>query len=164
MDIVTRASIFAATAHQGQKYGTRPYIDHCADVVRILETFGYTDPSTLAAGWLHDVIEDTAVTYDALSDDFGTPIALTVYACTGAGETRKERNASIYAKIGYHRRAIPVKIADRIANVESCWATCDSRLFMYRDEYPEFRRAVRSDDSVLPMLRHLDTLMGRRSR
>lgn len=160
-DIVTRASIFAATAHQGQKYGEQPYTVHLSRVVEILQEYGYTDPDVLAAGWLHDVIEDTAVDFYVLQEQFSRNIAMKVWACSGEGINRRERVTSIIGKLTDYPTAIPIKLADRIANVESCWATCDKRLFMYEREYPDFRRTCRAsaDPRARMMISHLDGLI-----
>jgi (p)ppGpp synthase/HD superfamily hydrolase len=62
--LVERAKVLATYAHRHQKrkYTGEPYIVHPAAVVKILEDHGITDEVTLAAGWLHDVIEDCEVT------------------------------------------------------------------------------------------------------
>jgi hypothetical protein len=59
------------------------------------------------------------------------------------------------------------ELADRIANVEACWAARDRRLFMYRQEYHEFRAALFPGSTVGPtaenmsqMWAELDDLLG----
>jgi hypothetical protein len=59
---VTAAKLFARDRHHGQEYGGQPYVEsHVAKVVSILKELGF-DGFYQAAGWLHDVIEDTETT------------------------------------------------------------------------------------------------------
>lgn len=139
---VAAAQAFAAGAHVGQQYNGGLYTDHLADVVRILTSFGFTEDDQLCAGWLHDVVEDTAATVDTVADLFGDGVAGLVWACTGVGDTRAQRTASIYRKIAASPEAAVVKLADRIANVEA--AAPDGRhLLRYRAEAVAFEAAVR---------------------
>ncbi len=133
-----KAFVFAERAHGSQKYGDKPYIYHLAAVVRILREFGYEEETILAAGWLHDVVEDTKVTRDDVDAEFGQEVADLVWAVTGVGENRKARNRSIHEKIMAYPKAAIIKTADRIANVESSkiW---QPRLFaMYQKEGQSF--------------------------
>ena len=43
MDIVTKAKLYAAVAHEGQRYGTGPYTDHLGQVVQVLRDFNIND-------------------------------------------------------------------------------------------------------------------------
>lgn len=118
-DIASRAKAFATAAHGEQKYKGLPYVDeHVAAVVRVLEDFGF-GPEYLAAGWLHDVLEDTAVGFAELERAFGSEISRMVWACTGVWANRKARNACIAARLESVPHAAPVKVADRIANIEA---------------------------------------------
>lgn len=118
VDVAERAEAFAVAAHGDQLYGNEPYRTHLAAVVQILRDFGYTG-SYQAAGWLHDVVEDTAIDLETIADHFGPEIAGMVDAVTGLGATRADRNERIYAGIRREPRAAIVKLADRIANVEA---------------------------------------------
>lgn len=74
--LMRRASDFAATAHEGQtrKYTGEPYFSHCAAVAkRVSEQTN--DAEVIAAAYLHDVIEDTDVTYNRLVNTFGPRVA-----------------------------------------------------------------------------------------
>ena len=156
---MTPAEALATEAHAGQMYGARSYVDHCRDVVRVLAEHGYTSRLYADAGWLHDLIEDTALTTADIERACGPHVAALVSACTGIGRSRAERNRIIYAQLREEPAAVPVKVADRIANVEECWRARDRRLFMYRDEHAEFRSVVAPH--VTPeMLARLDRLVG----
>ena len=76
-----RAIIFAAKAHAGatRRDGHTPYILHCTEAAAIAATLTL-DPEILAAAVLHDVVEDTAVTQEALETQFGSRIAGLVQA------------------------------------------------------------------------------------
>lgn len=114
----TDAEAFAIAAHGDQRYDGEPYRVHLAAVVRVLNDFGYVGAYE-AAGWLHDVVEDTGVSLVEIADRFGPDVARMVDAVTGLGATRAERNARIYAGIAQTPEAAAVKVADRIANVEA---------------------------------------------
>jgi guanosine-3',5'-bis(diphosphate) 3'-pyrophosphohydrolase len=77
-NLILRAISFAAWAHRTQmrKDGVTPYIAHPLRVLTILSTvFGVRDPEVLAAGALHDTIEDTQIDRDDLSEHFGPRVA-----------------------------------------------------------------------------------------
>ncbi len=74
-DFVARAFRFAAQAHAGQRRASgEPYITHPLAVARILAE-QHLSPATVAAGLLHDVVEDTEVTLDELRQTFGDDVA-----------------------------------------------------------------------------------------
>jgi len=91
---------------------------HLQAVVQVLRDFGF-GAAYEQAGWLHDVVEDTAVELSEIRQRFGKDVADMVDAVTGLGATRTERNERIYAGIRACPSAAVVKIADRIANVEA---------------------------------------------
>ena len=127
---------FAEAAHADQRYGEAPYVTHLSAVRAVLGDFGHGGPLAVAA-WLHDVVEDTAVTRDEVEARFGAEVAALVWAVTGVGATRKERNASAYEKIRAHPPAAVLKLADRIANVEAS-RTVPEKLEKYRAEWGAF--------------------------
>lgn len=141
MDGEIQAKAFAVAAHGPQRYGDRPYHDHLAEVVRVLHDSGYAGTYE-AAGWLHDVVEDTAVELATVADRFGPDVAAMVDAVTGLGATRAERNARIYERIAREPRAAVVKLADRIANVEAAPVGSDHAA-RYVREADAFARVIR---------------------
>lgn len=80
-EIMTRALQFATTRHaqQRRKYTDLPYITHLEAVVAILRDHDINDPTTLAAAYLHDVVEDTQTTIQELILMFGESVAELVY-------------------------------------------------------------------------------------
>ena len=160
-----KAMNLAATAHAGQVYGPVSYWEgHLAKVVSVLEHYT-KDEALLTAGWLHDAIEDTPTTYEDVCGQCGFEVADLVLAVTNMpGNNRAQRNKLTYPKIRAHgQRAVMLKLADRIVNVESCWEHKDSRLFMYSREHADFKQALYSkdDDSTVQSLwTRLDILLG----
>jgi (p)ppGpp synthase/HD superfamily hydrolase len=163
-NIVKRAEAWVQMSHAGRTYGNGPYTDHLQMVVGILTQHGFGTPKFLAAGWLHDDLEDTATTLEQLQKEFGNDVAEIVFAVTDEpGKNRRERHAKTFPKIQAVPGAVIIKLADRIANVESSWRTRDAKLFMYRNEYGEFREALRREAAsrtVLAMWERLDKLLG----
>lgn len=135
-----RARLFATMHHKSQPYGDQQYVVHLTDVNRVLVDAGITDDILLEASWLHDVVEDTPATCEDIKREFGVIVAAIVWAVTGVGKNRKERNKSAHEKIAaYGSEAVTLKLADRIANVERSKNDLP-RLTMYVNEWPVFKR------------------------
>jgi len=160
----------AAAAHKGQKYGTLPYTRHCSDVVGLMDDIlsyetmeFYSKEIGLAAGWLHDTVEDTWLTLDAIEHALGRPVARLVGAVTDApGANRYERKKNTYPKIrATGPMAVALKLADRIANIEYGISTKDVALTrMYRKEQDSFAGALyRPDDGLDRAWARLDALL-----
>jgi guanosine-3',5'-bis(diphosphate) 3'-pyrophosphohydrolase len=81
-ELVQRAYRIAERAHEGQTRASgEPYISHCLAVASILAEL-HVPPSVVAAGLLHDTVEDTDITLDDLERDFGPEIAKLVDGVT----------------------------------------------------------------------------------
>jgi len=119
---LARAVEFARLHHGDQRRKTGvPYLEHLLEALQVLvEGAGIARPDVLVAAVLHDVVEDTPVTLDEVSAEFGPRVAELVGWVTipalGPGET----------KSAYLRRlrdappdAILVKLADRASNVQT---------------------------------------------
>lgn len=103
--MVNRAKELAASAHAGQVDKTgNPYIDHPARVAASL-----TDGDAIATAWLHDVVEDTAVTLDQLAELFPPNIVDAVDALTKRAD---ESRAQYYERVRTNPIALTVKLAD----------------------------------------------------
>lgn len=123
MDIVAKASAFAADKHakQRRKYVDQPYFNHLASVVRTLESAGIDDPTVIAAAYLHDTVEDTDATMQDIIREFGADVAELVYWLTDSEKGNRESRtlmsswrlarAPIQAKL--------IKFADIIDNTTS---------------------------------------------
>ena len=81
-ELVLRAYRFAEDAHNGQKRASgEPYVSHCLSVAKILAEL-CVPPSVVAAGILHDTVEDTSITIDDINREFGDEIARLVDGVT----------------------------------------------------------------------------------
>src|SRR5512141_2933248 len=75
VDLLRRAYIFSARAHQGQtRLSGESYLIHPIEVAAMLANLKL-DAATVAAGLLHDTIEDTTATYEELKEIFGVEVA-----------------------------------------------------------------------------------------
>lgn len=159
------AQRFATEAHRGQTYGNdEPYTVHLARVVEVLKRFGFKkDKALLDAGWLHDTVEDTKVRYHDIWERFGVDTAeLVEYVTDRPGKNRRERHANTYPALGSKGgRAVALKLADRISNVEySIEKKDDGKLKMYQKEHPEFIKYLRRSGEHYEMWDHLGGLLG----
>ncbi len=81
-ELVLRAYRVAERAHEGQTRASgEPYVTHCVAVAAILSEFGVS-AEVIAAGLLHDVVEDTSISLEDLRRDFGNEIAMLVDGVT----------------------------------------------------------------------------------
>ena len=81
-ELIRRAYRVAEQAHQGQKRASgEPYFTHCLTVAKILAEM-HVPPAAVAAGLLHDTVEDTDLTVEDLARDFGEEVAHMVDAVT----------------------------------------------------------------------------------
>ncbi|WP_194190706.1 RelA/SpoT family protein [Clostridium chrysemydis] len=127
IDLVKKAYYFAEEAHREQKrISGEPYIQHPVDVACILAELGM-DTSTIAAGLLHDVIEDTDCSYEEMAKIFNEEIANLVDGVTKLGKieykTREEQQADNVRKMllamAKDIRVIIIKLADRLHNMRT---------------------------------------------
>jgi len=152
---------FAIIAHGDQKYGEHPYSYHLKAVAAVLARFGYEDFALVSASYLHDVVEDTPVTVEEVSALFGPEVADLVSRVTmEPAPNRKAKLAEAYPRIAANPKAVALKLADRIANVEECLKTRSSLLAMYRREYEGFRKELRTEGAHCEMWSHLGHLFA----
>ena len=82
-ELIKRAYRLAEIAHEGQfRASSEAYITHCVAVAEILAKEMCAPPPVIAAGLLHDTVEDTAITLDDLKNEFGDEIMQLVDAVT----------------------------------------------------------------------------------
>lgn len=134
--------VAAIAAHGKQKYGEYPYAYHLSKVEAVLWNFGYTDYKYLASAWLHDVIEDTVISYENILTSYGEEVAEIVHACSGEGANRAEKQQSILDNLTAYPDAAPVKCADRYVNMEFSLANDLTKFSKYLEEWPAFKAAV----------------------
>jgi (p)ppGpp synthase/HD superfamily hydrolase len=160
MNVADKAKEFAIAKHGTQKYGDRPYSYHLAQVSQVLSEFGYLgDEAIAAAGWLHDTLEDTETTYTELVSEFGQEISDIVFAVTSEpGENRADRFRKTALKIQPNKKALIVKLADRIANTEASLQSNPKLYKMYLKEFSLFKQLLYNpqDIELIPMWNRLE--------
>jgi len=112
------ARVIAKAAHSGQvsKDGT-PYILHPEQVAKNVEAAG-GDYEMIAAAWLHDVVEDTAITYeDLLEAGVDTDVVTLVMALTHDSETQTYMDFIRDIGVIGGKRAVRIKLADIAHNM-----------------------------------------------
>ncbi len=127
LDLVQRAYRFSELSHQGQQRASgEPYLTHPLEVAGLLVNFKM-DVTTVTAGLLHDVLEDTHATKEDLQREFGPEIAELVDAVTKIGKlafsSREERQAENFRKMlvamARDLRVLMIKLADRLHNMRT---------------------------------------------
>jgi GTP diphosphokinase / guanosine-3',5'-bis(diphosphate) 3'-diphosphatase len=126
-DLIAKAFRFSFAAHKNQlRKSGEPFLAHPVAVALILAE-QQLDAVTIAAGLLHDVIEDTATSQESIADQFGEEIALLVDGVTKIRtfqtKSIQERQAETYRKMllsmAKDLRVIIIKFADRLHNLRT---------------------------------------------
>ena len=127
INLVRRAYYYAEQAHDGQlRISGDPYVTHPLAVAGILREM-HMDHQSVAAAMLHDVIEDTGLSKDAISSQFGTSVAEIVDGVSKLNRiefsTHAEAQAENFQKMALAMakdiRVILVKLADRMHNMRT---------------------------------------------
>ncbi|HSA78572.1 MAG TPA: bifunctional (p)ppGpp synthetase/guanosine-3',5'-bis(diphosphate) 3'-pyrophosphohydrolase [Nitrospirota bacterium] len=127
VDLLRRAYIFSAKAHQGQtRLSGEAYLIHPIEVAAILANLKL-DAATVAAGLLHDTIEDTTITSEEITSMFGEEVAMLVDGMTKLSrmelQSREQREADNFRKMivamAKDIRVILIKLADRLHNMRT---------------------------------------------
>ena len=127
LDLVLRAHDFAKKAHTNQKRASgEDYFTHPCAVAEILVNLGL-DAATVAAAFLHDVIEDTPVSEGDIKKEFGDEVLELVLGVTkleriefvSHEEEQAENFRKIFVAMAKDIRVIIIKLADRLHNMRS---------------------------------------------
>ncbi len=127
--LIARAYKFAEKAHAGQKRKTgEPYFNHVKATAENL--FGWhLDDTTVAAGLLHDTVEDTGIPLSTIKDEFGEEVAFLVDGVTKLGhikyrgvETQVENLRKMFLALSEDLRVVFIKLADRLHNMQTLGA------------------------------------------
>lgn len=129
-DFVIKAFYEAEKAHRGQvRASGHPYLQHCVETAVLLATIG-ANATVVAAGLLHDTIDDSFVTYDYILSNFGSGVADLVNGVSKLSHLSKlaRENNTANKTIEADRlhtmflamadaRAVLIKLADRLHNM-----------------------------------------------
>lgn len=125
--LIRKAYEYSDKAHKGQKRKSgEPYVEHCLEVAFILAE-QHMDSTTIAAGLVHDVVEDTDITIEQMREEFGDEIADLVDGVTKIGAfkyaSREEQQVEYFRKMllsmAKDIRVILIKLADRLHNMRT---------------------------------------------
>ncbi|MBI2042676.1 MAG: bifunctional (p)ppGpp synthetase/guanosine-3',5'-bis(diphosphate) 3'-pyrophosphohydrolase [Candidatus Nealsonbacteria bacterium] len=139
--LAQKALEFARAAHLGQKRRSgEDYINHPIKVAETLRQMGL-DQQTIAAGFLHDVVDDTNKTPDDIENEFGKEVAFLVAGVSKLGklrypktgleiktmeerveepiDPRAENLRKMFFAMGEDLRVVLIKLADRLHNMET---------------------------------------------
>lgn len=124
--LVSKAYEFSKTAHEGQtRYSGDPYFSHTAEVGFALAEIGM-DAATIAAGFLHDTMEDAHVTAETIEAEFGPEVLSLVRGVTKLGalryhgmERHTESLRKLFAATAEDLRVLIIKLLDRLHNAKT---------------------------------------------
>src|SRR6516225_3437059 len=127
VELLRRAYVFSAFEHKGQvRHSGEPYLVHPLEVADLLADMKL-DVVAVAAGLLHDIVEDTQTSIERIKELFGADIAHVVEGVTKLGaipfSSSEERQAENFRKMLLAMvddiRVILVKLADRLHNMRT---------------------------------------------
>jgi GTP diphosphokinase / guanosine-3',5'-bis(diphosphate) 3'-diphosphatase len=154
LELLRRAYVFSALEHRGQvRHSGEPYLVHPMEVADILADMKL-DAVCVAAGLLHDVVEDTLTTIERIRDTFGEDVAHIVEGVTKISaitfSSSEERQVENFRKMLLAMvddiRVIVVKLADRLHNM---------RTLQFMSEERRIRTAQETIDIYAPIANRL---------
>lgn len=148
-ELITRAFSFAEAAHYGHVRNTgEPYFLHTFETAKNLADLGMGS-TTIAAGLLHDVLEDAQIDFEELSRLFGKEIAFLVEGVTKLGKLKyrgavrhSESLRKLFVAMSKDIRVIIIKLADRLHNM---------RTLKYVPEHKQYRIAAETLEIYAPI-------------
>ena len=155
VDVVERAYIYSARVHDGQiRLSGEPYLTHPLEVAGILTELKL-DVESIAAGLLHDVVEDTHASEEEITEIFGQGISHIVAGVTKLSklsfQRSEERQAESMRKMilamADDIRVIFIKLADRVHNMRT--------LHFHKKEHKKVTIAQETFDIYVPLASRL---------
>ncbi|MBW4509272.1 MAG: bifunctional (p)ppGpp synthetase/guanosine-3',5'-bis(diphosphate) 3'-pyrophosphohydrolase [Scytonematopsis contorta HA4267-MV1] len=152
--LICKAFEFAYQLHEGQfRKSGEAYICHPVAVAGILRDLGGS-PAMIAAGFLHDVVEDTDVTIEEIEQHFGQEVRCLVEGVTKLSklnfqsktESQAENFRRMFLAMAQDIRVIVVKLADRLHNM---------RTLQFMSETSRRRSALETRDIFAPLANRL---------
>lgn len=147
-DLIGEAREFALKHHGNQRHGSLHISEHLEDVaahasIHYNGGVNINDKEmVVAAAWLHDVLEDTKVTYDELEEKFGYVADIANLLTDKKGRNRMERHLRTYHAIRQDNDAMLIKLCDRRHNHERSLKHGEHWMAMYQNEYNYFKFAL----------------------
>src|SRR5437868_3272208 len=157
---------FSEAAHAGQtRQSGEPYSSHPLAVTEILAGW-HMDSQALMAALLHDVMEDTSVTKDEISDTFGKPVAELVDGLSkldkiefqSAEDAQAENFRKMLLAMARDVRVILIKLADRLHNMRTLGAVPPSKRRRVARETMEIYAPIANRLGLNPLYHELQEL------
>ncbi|MPM23246.1 hypothetical protein SDC9_69711 [bioreactor metagenome] len=155
---------------ESQRYGSAPYSLHLENVVDVIKKYKYLldeecHEDVIAAGYLHDSVEDTDTTPEMLKAMFNLRIAeLVLRVSNERGWDKKEILFKTLPKIWQNKLATFLKLCDRIANGQTSKQGDSEKsktvYHRYLMEYPIFRYALKTTGEYDEMWKELDLIFN----
>src|SRR5574344_1533560 len=148
--IIEKAYNYAESLHDGQfRQSGEPYISHPLNVAYILSEM-HADADTICAGLLHDTLEDTEITKEAIAEDFNKNVANLVDGVTKISKlnfsSKQEQNMAntrkIITGITEDVRIIIIKLADRLHNM---------RTLQFKSEFKQKENSLETMEIFVPL-------------
>lgn len=150
--IIEMAANFAKAYHKDQldDAGEDYFHSHLVGVARIL-TQVTDDPILISAGYLHDIIEDTEMTYSDLAELFGTKIADLVHEVTREGS--KDRKGYYFPRLRTERGYL-LKFADRLSNLSRMnpWAPGRRHSYLRKSRFWKSTEDEKPHPEIVPII------------
>ncbi len=151
MELVKSAELLAKKKHSGmmRNDGVTPYSKHLEDVTNRLKSLGVIDEELLCAGWLHDIIEDTDMTFDNLYEQFGSRVAVLVSSLSKDMSLPKKQRELLYVKqlkeASFDAKLI--KLCDISANLSDLknWNTSKSKKLRHVRQIRLYLTIIKND-------------------
>ncbi|HVM76953.1 MAG TPA: RelA/SpoT family protein [Candidatus Paceibacterota bacterium] len=124
--LIGRAFAFSQAAHKAQQRKSgEPYFNHALATAEILNTW-HLDEDTIAAGLLHDTVEDTGIPLTTIEKQFNKDVAFLVDGVTKLGhikyrgeESKIENFRKMILALSHDLRVVFIKLADRMHNMQT---------------------------------------------